>query len=72
MGKYPDTMMDHVTAPWNSGVMERPDLTGMAGTAGNGPFMILCLRVGDHRITAAKFQTYGCGPAIAAGSMLRR
>ena len=50
--------------------MELPDLTGTAGTPGNGPFMILSLRVGDRRITAAKFQTYGCGPTIASGSML--
>jgi nitrogen fixation protein NifU and related proteins len=51
-------------------VMEHPDLTGMAGTPGSGPFMILCLRVADGRITESKFQTYGCGPAIAAGSVL--
>jgi NifU-like protein involved in Fe-S cluster formation len=62
--------MDHVTSPRNSGVMELPDLTGTAGVPGSGPFMVLSLRVQEGRITAAKFQTYGCGPTIASGSML--
>jgi hypothetical protein len=50
--------------------MELPDLTGMAGMPGNGPFMVLSLRVGDGPIAAARFQTYGCGPTIASGSVL--
>jgi nitrogen fixation NifU-like protein len=62
--------MDHLTAPRNSGVIEHPHLAGTAGTPGNGPFIILCLRVAEGRITSAKFQTYGCGPTIASGSML--
>jgi NifU-like protein involved in Fe-S cluster formation len=70
MGKFSETLMDHVTSPRNSGVMELPDLTGTAGMPGNGPFMVLSLREQEGCITAAKFQTYGCGPTIASGSML--
>jgi nitrogen fixation NifU-like protein len=70
MGRFSDILMDHVTAPRNTGVMENPDLTGMAGSPGRGAFLVLCLRVRDGRIAEAKFQTYGCGPTIAAGSML--
>jgi nitrogen fixation protein NifU and related proteins len=70
MGKFSETLMDHVTAPRNTGVMENPDFTGMAGSPGRGAFLVLCLRVRDGRIAEAKFQTYGCGPSIAAGSML--
>jgi nitrogen fixation NifU-like protein len=70
MGKFSDILMDHVTAPRNTGVMENPDLMGMAGAPGRGAFLVLCLRVRDGRIAEAKFQTYGCGPTIAAGSML--
>jgi NifU-like protein involved in Fe-S cluster formation len=62
--------MDHASYPRNPGVMDHPDLTGIAGTPGNGPFMVLSLRLQDGRIAAAKFQTYGCGPTIASGSML--
>ena len=32
MGKYSDTMMDHVLSPRNGGMMENPDLAGHAGT----------------------------------------
>jgi nitrogen fixation NifU-like protein len=70
MGKYSDTMMDHVLSPRNGGVMEHPDLTGHVGTPGRGAFLILFLRVADGRITGAKYHTVGCGPTIACGSML--
>src|SRR5437763_13373681 len=70
MGKYSDILMDHFTAPRNSGPLEAPDATGHAGTPGRGPFLILYLRIEDARVVAAKFQTYGCGPTIACGSML--
>lgn len=70
MGKYSDTLMDHFMAPRNSGALESPDVTGHAGTPGRGPFLILYLRITEGQVTAAKFQTYGCGPTIACGSML--
>jgi len=70
MGKYSETMMDHVMSPRNGGVMENPDLTGHVGTPGRGAFMILYLKVRDDQIIAAKYHTVGCGPTIAAGSAL--
>jgi nitrogen fixation NifU-like protein len=70
MGKYSETLTDHVMAPRNGGVMEDPDLTGHAGTPERGAFLILFLKLDDDRITAARYHTYGCGPTIAAGSML--
>jgi NifU-like protein involved in Fe-S cluster formation len=70
MGKYSESLMDHFLAPRNSGPMESPDVTGHAGAPGRGPFLILYLQIDEHRIIAAKFQTYGCGPTIACGSML--
>jgi nitrogen fixation protein NifU and related proteins len=70
MGKYSETMMDHVLSPRNGGVIEHPDLTGHSGTPGRGAFLILFLRVEEERISAAKYHTLGCGPTIACGSML--
>jgi nitrogen fixation protein NifU and related proteins len=70
MGKYSETMIDHVLLPRNGGVMENPDLNGHAGTPGRGAFLILFLRVDEGRIAAAKYHTVGCGPTIACGSML--
>jgi nitrogen fixation protein NifU and related proteins len=70
MGKYSETLMDHFTAPRNSGALDSPDLTGHAGIPGRGPFLILYLQIQGDQILASKFQTYGCGPTIACGSVL--
>jgi nitrogen fixation protein NifU and related proteins len=70
MGKYSETLTEHVMAPRNGGAIENPDLTGHAGAPGRGAFMILYLKVQDERIAAAKYHTIGCGPTIASGSML--
>ena len=70
MGKYSETLTDHVMAPCNGGAIENPDLTGHAGSPGRGAFMILYLTIQDERIAAAKYHTIGCGPTIASGSML--
>ena len=70
MGKYSETLTDHVMSPRNGGVMDDPHLTGHAGTPGRGAFLILFLKVRDERIATAKYHTVGCGPTIAAGSML--
>jgi nitrogen fixation protein NifU and related proteins len=70
MGKYSDMLMDHFTAPRNSGRLESPDVTGHAGTPGRGPFLILYLRIAGNDVVAAKFHTFGCGPTIACGSVL--
>ena len=70
MGKYSETLTEHVMAPRNGGALENPDLIGHAGRPGRGAFMILYLKVAGDRIAAAEYQTVGCGPAIASGSML--
>ena len=70
MGKYSETMMDHVLSPRNGGVMENPDLGGHAGTPGRGAFLILFLSIAEGRIATAKYHTVGCGPTIACGSIL--
>jgi nitrogen fixation NifU-like protein len=67
---FSDTLMDHFTSPRNSGTMEAPDRVGQAGTLGQGPFLVLYLRVVDDAIAAARFRTFGCGATIAAGSAL--
>jgi NifU-like protein involved in Fe-S cluster formation len=70
MGRYSDTLMDHFQSPRHCGAMDGPDLVGHVGIVGQGPFMVLYLRVREGRVTDAKFQTYGCGSTIACGSML--
>jgi nitrogen fixation NifU-like protein len=70
VARYSETLTEHVMAPRNCGVLDCPDLTGHAGTPGRGPFMVLFLELRDDRIVIARYQTYGCGPTIASGSML--
>jgi nitrogen fixation protein NifU and related proteins len=70
MGKYSETLSEHVMSPRNGGVIENADVIGHAGAPGRGAFMILYLRIEDERVTAAKYHTVGCGPTIACGSML--
>ena len=49
MGKYSETLTEHVMAPRNRGAIENPDLTGHAGAPGRGAFMILYLKIQDER-----------------------
>jgi nitrogen fixation NifU-like protein len=62
--------MDHFMAPRNCGAMDSPDTVGHSGTPGQGPFLILYVKVADGVVVAARFQTYACGSTIACGSML--
>lgn len=67
---YSAKVMDHFTNPRNVG--EMPDADGI-GTEGNpvcGDVMKIYIKVSDDKITDAKFQTFGCGAAIAVSSMV--
>jgi nitrogen fixation protein NifU and related proteins len=70
MGQFSDTLMDHFSSPRNGGTMVSPDLVGLAGTPGAGPYFVLHLRIDDDRIVESRYQTHGCGVSIACGSML--
>lgn len=70
MGAYSDKVMEHFANPRNVG--EIGDANGV-GTAGNpvcGDVMKLYLKVDGDVIEDVKFQTFGCGAAIATSSML--
>jgi NifU-like protein involved in Fe-S cluster formation len=67
---YSETLIDYFLYPRHSGRLRAPDLVGHVGTLGQGPYMVLYLRVRDDRVIDAKFQAMGCGPTIACGSML--
>lgn len=70
MPRYSATVMSHFTAPRNIGQLESPDRVGLAGRPGQGRFVVMQLMVDEERVTAARFQSHGCGATIAAGSML--
>ena len=69
MPQYSEKVMDHFSHPRNVG--EMPDADGV-GTVGNpvcGDVMKMYIKVVDDIITDVKFQTFGCGAAIATSSI---
>lgn len=67
---YSKTVMDHFSNPRNVGVIEGADGVGEEGNPVCGDMMTVYIKVKDGRIDDIKFQTFGCGAAIAVSSML--
>ena len=67
---YSKTVMEHFKNPRNVGVIEDADGVGEVGNPLCGDMMTIYLKIGDERIEDIKFQTFGCGAAIAVSSML--
>ena len=69
MALYSDKVMDHFQHPRNVGKMDDADGVGEVGNAKCGDIMKMYIKVKDGIITDAKFNTFGCGSAIATSSM---
>lgn len=67
---YTKEVMDHFMNPRNVGEMPDADGVGVEGNPVCGDVMKLFIKVKDDRIVDAKFQTFGCGAAIAVSSMI--
>ena len=67
---YNKVVMDHFRNPRNVGVIENPDGVGEVGNPLCGDMMTIYLKVENDAIADIKFQTFGCGSAIAVSSML--
>jgi nitrogen fixation NifU-like protein len=67
---YSKTVMDHFKKPRNVGVIENADGVGEVGNPLCGDMMSIYLKIKDEQIDDIKFQTFGCGAAIAVSSML--
>ena len=66
---YSEKVMDHFTNPRNVGTIENADGVGEVGNAKCGDIMKIYLKIDDDIITDVKFNTFGCGSAIASSSM---
>jgi nitrogen fixation NifU-like protein len=67
---YSKKVMEHFMNPRNVGTIENPDGYGKVGNPVCGDLMEMYITVKDDVITDMKFQTFGCGSAIATSSMV--
>ena len=70
MSMYSEKVMDHFRNPRNVGEIEDADGIGEVGNAACGDIMKIYLKVEGDVIEDVKFQTFGCGSAIATSSMV--
>ena len=69
MALYSDKVFDHFRNPRNVGVIEDANGIGEVGNAVCGDIMKIYLKIEDEIIKDVKFETFGCGSAIASSSM---
>lgn len=69
MAYYSEKVMDHFRNPRNVGILEDADGVGEVGNPVCGDIMKIYLKIEDNHITDVKFETFGCGSAIASSSM---
>ena len=70
MSMYSEKVMEHFQNPRNVGVIEDADGVGQVGNPVCGDLMAFYIKVDKDVITDLKFQTFGCGAAIAVSSMV--
>ncbi len=69
MALYSEKVMDHFRNPRNVGVIEDADGVGEVGNPTCGDIMKIYLKIEGDLIADVKFETFGCGSAIASSSM---
>ena len=69
MALYSEKVMDHFMNPRNVGSIENASGVGEVGNAKCGDIMKIYLQIEDDIIKDVKFETFGCGSAIASSSM---
>ncbi|MBR1425490.1 Fe-S cluster assembly protein NifU [bacterium] len=70
MWDYTEKVMDHYRHPRNVGSIEDADAVGIAGSLVCGDQLKIYLKIENDIVTDAKFQTFGCGSAVASSSIL--
>jgi len=69
--EYSDKVMDHFANPRNTGRIENPSGQGTVGNPTCGDLMTIYIDVDDNEVIQdIKFETFGCGAAIATSSMI--
>lgn len=68
--QYTEKVMDHFQNPRNMGKIDNPSAVGEVGNATCGDIMRIYLDIENDVVKDVKFQTYGCGAAIATTSIM--
>ncbi|GHU76314.1 iron-sulfur cluster assembly scaffold protein [Clostridia bacterium] len=66
---YSEKVMEHFTNPRNVGKIDDPSGVGTVGNAKCGDIMRIYLKIENEIIEEARFETFGCGAAVATSSM---
>lgn len=69
MEEYSKKVMDHFMNPRNVGIIDDANGIGEVGNPVCGDIMRMYLKIENNIITDVKFQTFGCGAAVATSSM---
>ena len=67
--EYSELVIEHFQNPHNVGTIEDADGVGKMGSPVCGDLMEIYIKVNNNHIADIKFRTFGCGAAIASGSM---
>lgn len=70
MWDYSEKVIDHYRNPRNVGKIDNADAIGEAGSLACGDSLKIYLKIENNIVTDAKFQTFGCGSAVASSSIL--
>ena len=70
MWDYTEKVMDHYRNPRNVGTIDNADMIGEAGSLACGDSLKIFIKLDGNKVVDAKFQTFGCGSAVAASSIL--
>ena len=66
---YSKKVMDHFAHPRNVGELEGANAVGQVGNQKCGDIMKIMMKIENDIIVDCKFQTFGCGAAVATSSM---
>jgi nitrogen fixation NifU-like protein len=69
LGEYNAVVLEHYRNPRNVGELPGSSATAQVGDPATGDVLRLSLRIEDEVVTDARFKSFGCTAAIAAGSM---
>ena len=70
MAEHANIIMEHAESPSNVGCLKDAAAEATTGAVGRPPFMSMTFRIRAGIVDAVRYRTFGCAPAIAAGSVL--